>query len=437
MIQKPLTFVATSDVAGQVRGKSFPSDQMDSRIKKGVGWTPTNVMITCFDTIADSPYGSFGDLALIPDESTRVQLDYQDGTPAEDFMIGTIRHLDGTAWECCTRSILQKALNTLYQATGITVKGAFEHEFQLQNPDAILGGAYSHRDFRRYRHFGRALMQAVENAGVTPDTFMKEYGVNQFEITNAPATGCRIADEATILREITYGTAERFDNTATFTPISDPNHVGNGVHIHLSFIDDDGNPLTYDANDPYGMSEITGQFIAGVLKYLPAIVALTAPSKISYDRLTPHRWSAAYNNLGFRDREASVRICPINNLSDTDTAKQYNFEIRAVDAAASPYLAMASVVFAGVQGIKDTLPKPKVTEQDLSLLSAAELTQRGYTRLPETLQDALQVMQNTPQVTEWLGQQFIDVYMAHKQGELNALTDKSPEQVYEMYRSVY
>ena len=61
------------------------------------------------------------------------------------------------------------------------------------------------------------------------------------------------------------------------------------------------------------LAKTAGQFVAGILKYLDAIVAITAPSVVSYLRLTPHRWSAAFNNLGFRDREASVRICPVSD----------------------------------------------------------------------------------------------------------------------------
>ncbi len=116
------------------------------------------------------------------------------------------------------------------------------------------------------------------------------------------------ADQAVILRELTRMTAARLGEAVTFTPIRDPAGVGNGVHIHMSFLDSKGNPATWSADNPAGMAPVTGSFIAGVLKYLDCILALTAPSDISYLRLTPHRWSAAYNNLGFHDREAAVRI---------------------------------------------------------------------------------------------------------------------------------
>lgn len=110
--------------------------------------------------------------------------------------------------------------------------------------------------------------------------------------------------------------------------------MGNGVRIHISFLDESGAPATYDENGVTDMSKITASFIVGVLKYLGSIIALIAPSDVSYLRLTPHRWSAAFNNLGFRDREASVRICPVTSTDPSSIACQNNFEYRAADAAA-------------------------------------------------------------------------------------------------------
>ncbi|APX25170.1 Glutamine synthetase, catalytic domain [Salipiger profundus] len=191
----------------------------------------------------------------------------------------------------------------------------------------------------------------------------------------------------------------------------------------MSFVDETGAPATYDPDHPAGMSPVTGSFIAGVLKYLDSILALTAPSDVSYLRLTPHRWSAAYNNLGFRDREASLRICPVTATDPESIAKQYNFEFRAGDAAASPHLALAAIVHAGCQGIEDALPIPSVTEEDLSTLPPAELEARGYARLPQTLAEALERFAANATVTGWFPEGFAEVYLAHKKGELAWLRD--------------
>ncbi|MGI9305480.1 MAG: glutamine synthetase, partial [Gammaproteobacteria bacterium] len=76
MKDEGLVVACCSDIAGKVRGKAFPAEQFPQRLRRGIGWTPTNIQITCFDTISDSPYGALGDLVLIPDPDTRVDIDY-------------------------------------------------------------------------------------------------------------------------------------------------------------------------------------------------------------------------------------------------------------------------------------------------------------------------------------------------------------------------
>lgn len=437
MKREALILACTSDIAGKVRGKAFAEQEFDKRLKRGIGWTPTNVQITCFDAIADSPFGALGDLVLIPDPDTLVTADFHDDRPAEHFVFGDILGTDGAPWGCCTRSILKAALQRFEAQTGLQLYGAFEHEFHVKNMQAPLGRAYTASGFRAQRELGEALSAAIRAAGLQPDTFMKEYGVDQYEVTIGPSTGVTIADQATILRELVYATAEHLGQTASFTPLRDPAGVGNGVHIHMSFRDGERKAATYDPNGRHGLSEIAGQFIAGVLKYLDRILAITAPSVVSYTRLTPHRWSAAYNNLGFRDREASVRICPTSEVSDVAKADQFNFEFRAADPAASPYLALAAIVHAGTQGIEEGLVCPEATEEDLSLLSPEELAARGYLRLPQTLEAALAKFGSDPLVTGWFPEGFADVYLRHKKGEMAFLEGKTEAEICAAYEEAY
>ncbi|MFL4468486.1 glutamine synthetase [Tateyamaria armeniaca] len=421
MTPMPLIFAATCDLAGKLRGKAFPADQLEKRLSRGVGWVPTNVQITCFDGIGESPFGSLGDLLLVPDPDCEVNVAFGDKSP-EHFMLGDIVTLDGDPWAFCTRHLLRDALDRLHRLSGARLFSAFEHEFQLKGADLPNEG-FGRNAFEGQRALLQTLMGALKAAGLAPDSVMKEYGPNQFEVVVAPVIGVTSADQAVILRELTRSAARHVGEEATFAPILDTASVGNGVHIHLSFQDEDGAPLTYDENGPCGMSELTDAFAAGVLTYMPNILALTAPSVVSYERLTPHRWSAAYNNLGFRDREASLRVCPVTSKDPASIAKQFNIEYRAADAAACPHLALAAVVHAGCQGIEDGLRALAATEDDLSLLSPAELTARGFTRLPETLEAALDAFTGNATVTGWFPAQFSDVYRAHKEAEIAHVAD--------------
>jgi glutamine synthetase len=430
-----LIFAATCDLAGKVRGKAFPKSDLERRLKRGMGWTPTNVQINCFDGIGETPFGALGDLLLIPDQAAAVSADF--GSYTEHFMLSDIVTLEGEPWDFCTRAILKSALARLEHLSGVRLISAFEHEFQLKRELGLIGEGFGRSGFEMHRPLCETLIEQIHAAGFSPDSIMKEYGPNQYEVVIAPEEGVRAADAAVIIKELTRSTARFHGEEATFTPIRDPASVGNGVHMHMSFLNADNSPATYDADKPYGMSDLTGAFAAGVLKYLDAIIAITAPSVVSYLRLTPHRWSAAFNNLGFRDREASLRICPVTAKEPTDIARQYNIEYRAADAAACPHLALAAVVHAGCQGIEERLSAPTPTEEDLSLLSAGELSDRGFVRLPESLDEALNRFIENDTVRGWFPDTFASVYKAHKDSEIAHLADLDTAARCQLYEAVY
>lgn len=437
MISEPLTFVCTSDIAGKLRGKAVPARAAKGGARPCVGWVPTNVQITCFDDIAPSPFGALGDLVLRGDPAARARVDFEDGGPVEDMMLGDVVHLDGRPWECCTRAILSGALARLERVAGLRLVGAFEHEFHIARRGGPPGEGFALAAFRSERALAETLFAALEAAGLEPDMVMKEYGPDQFEVTVRPAEGRAIADRAALLREVARAAGERLGRRVSFAPLVRAGGIGNGVHVHLSFRDTEGRPVTYDPAGPHGMSSVTGAFIAGVLRHLPAILAFLAPSVVSYHRLVPHRWSAAFDNLGAQDREAAVRLCPLRAFEDTDPAAAFNFEVRACDAAASPHLALAAIVHAGAAGIEARLAAPEATAEDLSALGPEALAQRGLRRLPTSLAEALEALAGAGEVRGWFPESFVDIYLAHKRHELERLAGLDDAGLTAAYQEVY
>ena len=228
-----LIFAATCDLAGKVRGKAFPADQIEKRLKRGVGWTPTNVQINCFDGIAESPFGALGDLLLIPDPETEVRAEFGDKT--ERFMLGDIVTLAGEPWDFCTRSLLKSALERLEQVAGARLLAAFEHEFQIKGAEPVPNQGYGRQGFEAQRAICETLMSQLASAGLSPDSIMKEYGPNQYEVVIGPEQGVRAADAAVILRELTRSTALFHGEEATYAPILDPSSVGNGGAYSYEF----------------------------------------------------------------------------------------------------------------------------------------------------------------------------------------------------------
>jgi glutamine synthetase len=186
MKREEVVMLCTSDLAGQTRGKGFPLSDLDARLKKGIGWTPTNSMITAFGAIAPSPWGPFGDLVLLPDPATHVHVDFGPDHAAENFLLGDICHLDGTPWGVCPRSFLKRVLVALEESHGLKVRAAFEHEFTYDGVEERPNGSYALDAFRRQDLFAETYLGALKQAGLELDTFMPEYGPMQYEVTDRP-----------------------------------------------------------------------------------------------------------------------------------------------------------------------------------------------------------------------------------------------------------
>lgn len=181
--RQPVIMVCTSDLAGQFRGKGFPAADLETRLQRGVGWVPTNSMITALGPIADGPWGSFGDLLLLPDGETEVRLPMPDNQSDLWFYHGDIVELDGQPWSCCPRNFLKRAIAALQHDTGLHLHCAFEHEFMLVDAPARRNHAYNLEAYRGVAPFAENLMAALESVGAAPEMFMPEYAGQQFEIT--------------------------------------------------------------------------------------------------------------------------------------------------------------------------------------------------------------------------------------------------------------
>lgn len=431
------TFV-TTDIAGITRGRSFAASEIEDYLRKGVGWVPANLALTPFDLIADpNPWGSAGDLRLMADPASKARVTcLPDETPLH-FYHSDITDLTGEPWECCVRSFLKATLAEFEKEAGLKVISAVEQEFQVLGADWPAAPAFGLRAQRRAEPFGSLLMTALKEAGAEPEMFLPEYGKDQFEVTCRPAPALVAADRGATIRAVTREVAALFGWTASFAPKTDPNGVGNGVHLHVSFTDLDGNPVTFDASRPGRLSKVAGSFAAGVIRHLPALAAFTAPSVLSYMRLVPHHWSAAYTCLGEKNREATLRICPTLDLPGSNPAKQFNMEYRAADACASPHLSLAVLLRAGLEGIRAGLEQPPLINSDPSEFSAEEQARLGIRRLPSSLAEALDTLAADEVVTGWFSKDFLDCYFAMKRKEIEIVEGLSPEALCARYAAVY
>ncbi|MFF7456551.1 glutamine synthetase [Kitasatospora sp. NPDC008115] len=416
MSSSTTVFVATNDLSGFTRGRAAPGNAADGVLRRGLGWVPADLAVTAFGELAPNPFGSTGDLKLLPAESTGVDIPARGDVPGVRLYLADQVLPDGTPWENCPRTFARRALDDFRRATGLEVVATFEHEFMIPGLDS--GAPFSFGRFRSAEPFGSELVSLLDRMGLEPETWLPEFGTDQFEITLRPSDAMTAADRAVVLREVVRDLAAQYGHRATFAPLLHPDGSGNGVHVHLSLRDAaTGRPVLYDAARPGGLSELGGRFSAGILRHARALLSFTAGSPSSYLRLTPHRWSSAGVFLAERNREALLRICPTSTLGGGVVADQFNLEFRAADATANPWLVLGVLVRAGLQGVEADYPQPRVWPEETGEADLAEVP-----ALPGGLEEALLELDKDEVVSGWFSAELLETHRSVKRSELAAVS---------------
>jgi glutamine synthetase len=427
-----------ADLSGLNRGRAVPLRNLERSLRTGVGWVPADQAITALGPLAEpNPWGSLGDLRLVPDPATRTRVDLWPDVAPLHFMLCDAREVDGEPWDACPRVLLRRALEQLEQETGLTLWASFEHEFTLQGHAPAPPPPFSMEALRLAEPMGTQVAAAVRLAGLELENFLPEYGDDQFEVTIAPRTALAAADAASIVRELVREIARRQGWRASFAPLARPDGSGNGVHVHMSFRDADGAPATHDPERPGGLSLVAGRFAAGVLDHLPAICAAGAPTPVSYLRLVPHRWSAGAACLAVGNREAVLRIPTPTAFGGADATTQTRLELRAADGACSPHFLLALVVLAGLAGIRERLEPPPVVAGDVYSLPEEELRRLAVGPMPGSLGEAVDAFEADALVQAAVPRDLRDAYAAMKRAEIALLEGSSDEEGCARYARVY
>ena len=364
--------------------------------------------------------GPVGEAALVPDWSTLRVLPF---APGEAQVLGDLM-LNGAPWAHCPRAFLREQIARL-SALGLHVQAAFENEFyllhraetELRPADNTVYAATGSMNL--HRPFVHALGEALEALGLEPETYHPESGPGQLELSVRHQGALASADQQIVFREAVRGVAQQHGYVPSFLPKLFELQAGSGCHLNLSLWQG-GLNVSGDASHPSGLSETTRAFIAGLLAHLPALCALSIPSPNSYRRLRPSAWAGAYATWGHLNREAAVRVSAAG-------AGSARFELKTSDASANPYLALGSVIAAGLDGIERKLPLPGETAFDPGLLSDTEREAQGIAALPGSLGEAISALEHDSVLLKALGTERAHTYLAVRRAEWQALKDMSLE----------
>jgi len=188
-----------------------------------------------------------------------------------------------------------------------------------------------------------------------------------------------------------------------------PGSVGNGAHLHVSVWQNGENQLAGGVG-PEGLRPDGAAFLAGVLEHLPALTAIGAPSALSYARLVPGHWAGAYVCWGNENREATLRL---EGTGGTGAGRSANFEWKAVDGVANPYLALGALIAAGLDGVRRSLELPPPVHDD-----PAELAESVRpARLPESLGEAAEALAASDVLREAMGEYLHSRVVAVRRAE--------------------
>lgn len=427
----PLTFVATSDLCAITKGRSLPSDQLDESTT--TGWVPANLGIGASGHIVDQiPFGSTGDLRMRPDPATEHLISGVPGRPDTTVMLADIVHTDGRPWRCCPRTFLRDAVATLQEEFGLTAGVSFEHEFMDLDVDDVHH-PFSWRNFRAVEPVGSQLVTAMESSGLGPETWLAEYGRHQYEVTVDRTDPVAAADRAILTRDLVRDVFSAMGHRTTFTPMVSPGESGNGVHVHLGLLDEDGDNPMFDGSRPCRLSELGGRFAAGILTHASALTAIFAPLSVSYLRLRPHQWSSAGVFLGLHNREALLRLCPTIEIGGKDPAPQLHLEFRAGDIGANPWLLLGTLLHAGMDGLRRELAPAEIQVGEVN----PEEDDSSLPELPRDLGEALDVFEQDETVTGWFAPELVATYLRIKRLELAEVSRMSETEQCEWYARVY
>ncbi len=356
-------------------------------------------------------------------------------------------YCQGKPFEACSRNILKRQL-TRAAAHGLRFNLGIEAEFfvfkkleaggfQPLSPRQHL--AKPCYDFSRLLdNFAWAdeLVSAMNTLGWDVYSFDHEDGIGQFEIDFMYADALTMADRYTFFRTMAHEIAKKHGGFASFMPKPFADRAGSGAHLNMSLADaQSGINLFADRDDPRGcnLGQLGYQFIAGVLKHLPAICAVIAPSVNSYKRLVKQgsasgfTWAPVLCCYGNNNRTNALRI-PLGGG---------RVELRAADSACNPYLAAAMVLAAGLEGIENALNPGEPNIENMYMKSATDLAQLGIRTLPGSLIEALDAFAVDPLGREVFGEAMFGAWLDYKRDEWASYAYHVSDWEYDRYLSFF
>ena len=401
------------DIHGAAKAKAVPVEHLEMVLNEGAGFA--GFALWGFGMGPEGPdYMAVGDLSTLQD------IPWMPGY-ARIVCNGVVNK---KSYPYCSRVALQAQIARLTER-GLTLFTGIEPEFMLlsRGADGSLGPAdptdnldkpcYDYKGLFRTREVLDEMVASLRAVGIDVYQIDHEDGNGQFEINFTYADALKSADNFTFVKMAASEIAHKHGMTATFMPKPFANRAGSGAHFHVSIGSAKQKNAFHDKNDKSGMglSTMAYHFLGGILKHARALCAVAAPTVNSYKRLVVGRalsgatWAPAYIAYGDNNRTACVRV-PYGRL-----------EIRLPDSGCNPYLVSAAIIAAGLDGIDKKLDPGAAQNINLYQLTPEELAAKGIKLLPQSLNEAIDALEQNAVICNGLGPELAREFIRLKRME--------------------
>ncbi|MFC4025527.1 type I glutamate--ammonia ligase [Oceanobacillus longus] len=399
-----------TDMLGTIKNVEIPLSQLDKALDNMMMFDGSS--IEGFVRIEES------DMYLYPDLETFVVFPWTSDKGKVARFICDIYKPDGTPFEGCPRYNLKRNLKKMEELGFDTFNIGTEPEFFLfkldENGDPSLelndhGGYFDLAPTDLGENCRRDIVLELEEMGFEIEASHHEVAPGQHEIDFKYSDAVKHADDIQTFKLAVKTIARKHNLHATFMPKPLFGVNGSGMHVNMSLFKDGENKF-FDKSGEMQLSNTAYQFIAGVIEHATNFTAVTNPTINSYKRLVPGYEAPCYVAWSGSNRSPLLRIPNSRGLST-------RVEARSVDPSANPYMALAVLLAAGLDGVENKLEAPDAVDRNIYEMNKAEREENGVKDLPATLMDALEKLQKDEVLVNALGEHLFEHFMEAKEIE--------------------
>lgn len=403
--------VTYPDLHGICRGTDVPIEQFADVVDHGLHMTEAIMTVDLRHNIVAGYEHGFHDIVAYPELDSLIPLPWD---PSVAWCLADYRYIEpDEPFDQDPRHAVRRAIAACKELS-FSPLAAPELEFYLCEPETFE--PYVNQDSSVYvvghrsdpKGVVREIVSACRELGLRPSASTPEYGRGQYEINFGHSDALDAADRAFRFKTAAKEIASHHGLLATFMGKLHDGDESSGMHIHVSLADASGSNAFEDPFDPTGLSSIARHFAAGVMEHAAAITAFLSPTVNAYRRMEPESLAPTHVNWGYDNRLAMVRF-------PKDRGARTRVEIRSGDGAANVYIALAAVLFAGLDGVRRQLALPEPVEGnpydlDEELLGAP---------LPGSLEESLEALSADDAIRDAMGAKLVEVFLMIKRYELD------------------